>query len=375
MGMAETRFLSRAFKRYYHEVAGSIVQPHRMAEREFGIQVFGQVGMRRHIAVDHLNNLRLMLSTAPSDIYMSCSYYERPDREMDGKGWKAADLIFDIDAKDLAMPCRSGHTVLTCRECGLISMDVPCPKCGSARHGSVSVSCAKCMDAARREVGKLVDILVSDMGITAADIEVAFSGNDGFHVCARAPRLDALRRPARKKLAQYVMFRGAMPEMYGIRKEMRQSDLDKSLPRPNAPGWKGRLARKLFSTDVERALLIAGFDADVYNRFARFLKERAVDMGVAIDAHVTADTSRIFRMTGSLSSKSGLAKAPCADLDAFDPYVDACVLGGKQATVLANCPVKFGLGGATYGPYDGETVAVPEHAAAYMVCKGLASLA
>ena len=35
-----------------------------------------------------------------------------PNLSMNEKDWKEADLIFDIDAKDLNLPCREHHTVI-----------------------------------------------------------------------------------------------------------------------------------------------------------------------------------------------------------------------------------------------------------------------
>ena len=40
---------------------------------------------------------------------------------MNEKDWKEADLIFDIDAKDLNLECRKSHTISKCNECNEIS--------------------------------------------------------------------------------------------------------------------------------------------------------------------------------------------------------------------------------------------------------------
>ena len=89
--------------------------------------------------------------------------------------------------------------------------------------------------------------------------------------------------------------------------------------------------------------------------------------GIHVDACVTTDMSRIFRMPGTLSNKSCLAKTECKN-----PFKDAVVLGMDVMPVLADCPTRFTLNGTAFGPYESETADVPEYAAAYMIMKGLA---
>jgi len=42
--------------------------------------------------------------------------------------------------------------------------------------------------------------------------------------------------------------------------------------------------------------------------------------------------------------------------------------------ILANFPTKFSLKNIKFGPYMNEKTCVPKYAAAYMVCKGIASI-
>ena len=53
----------------------------------------------------------------------------------------------------------------------------------------------------------------------------------------------------------------------------------------------------------------------------------AKTLGVKIYPQVTIDVHRIFRMPGTISSKSGLVKLRCDDLERFDPQYDSCILG------------------------------------------------
>ena len=48
---------------------------------------------------------------------------------MNEKDWKEADLIFDIDAKDLNLPCRESHTISICNECNRSFTKISIPMC------------------------------------------------------------------------------------------------------------------------------------------------------------------------------------------------------------------------------------------------------
>ena len=50
------------------------------------------------------------------------------------------------------------------------------------------------------------------------------------------------------------------------------------------------------------------------------------------------------------------------------------MLGDEETEVTADCPITFRLGGRKFGPYAGERIGVPAYAAAYMLCKRLASV-
>ncbi|GIS74014.1 MAG: hypothetical protein CM1200mP11_2290 [Nitrosopumilaceae archaeon] len=43
--------------------------------------------------------------------------------------------------------------------------------------------------------------------------------------------------------------------------------------------------------------------------------------------------------------------------------------------VLANCPIEFKLKNKKFGPFLNEKVTIPTYAAAYLICKKLATIA
>ena len=113
----DLKLLGDSYKKYYFDHFDLIHVPDRPSEREFGYQQFNS-GMTRHIAIKGDKELHLILmNNIPSDVYCSNAYYSFPNLPMAEKDWKEADLIFDIDSKDLNLDCRQDHTCTKCQEC------------------------------------------------------------------------------------------------------------------------------------------------------------------------------------------------------------------------------------------------------------------
>ena len=56
----------------------------------------------------------------------------------------------------------------------------------------------------------------------------------------------------------------------------------------------------------------------VIHSFQKTLDDVSENIGVKIDPNVTMDIHRIFRLPGSINSKSGLTKIHVTDLTKFD---------------------------------------------------------
>ncbi|ABK78536.1 eukaryotic-type DNA primase, catalytic (small) subunit [Cenarchaeum symbiosum A] len=364
--------LAESFKRYYFEHFERIPVPDRAAQREFGYQRFGG-GMVRHMRVKGSDELRLLLmQNSPSDVYCSNGIYSFPELPMSDKDWKEADLIFDIDAKDLGLPCRKDHTFRRCSSCGRSHSGDGCPRCGPGAHDQISVLCKDCIGGAKKEVEKLMHILEEDLGVGRDSVVVYFSGNEGFHVHIGGTQFQGLGSRERGELADYVRFVGAVPQAFGMgRNGAARRDFDYD----DEGGWKGRLHREFFGPKSRSSVAITAAIKEGHRAFGERLKQISPVLGANIDPHVTTDIHRIFRLPGSLNGKSGLAKIPCINLDKFDPGSDACLIDSDEVQVTADMPMRLKLGGRRFGPYNGEAVSVPRFAAAYMVCKGLASAA
>lgn len=358
----DLRFLQSAFRKYYFDNIESVEAPGRIGEREFGYAPFGS-GMVRHLSVKTPGELSaLMLEQSPADAYCSNGAYAFPEAQMGQKDWQGADLIFDVDAKDLDLDCRPGHACSRCASCGAARAGGGACGCGGALERA-SFPCRRCIDAAKKEVSKLLKILGEDLGVEGA--RVYFSGNEGFHVHAPGSEYFGLDSRARAELCDYVSFRGAAPELVGF---SRGGKLDPA--RGGEPGWRGRAAARLFPSS-KRSRAVKEAAAAGYGAMQKRLDGLSPAMGAVIDHRVTMDVHRIFRLPGTLNSKSGMAKVRCPDLGGFNPYSEACLIDGEPADIVSDCPLKFRLRGRSFGPYEGEAT-VPRYAAAYMICKGFA---
>lgn len=365
MRPADASFMRRCMRRYYFERFDMIEMPSNMPKREFGYRR-ADSGMVRHLQLHNAADLRvLLLQAVPLEVYVSNARYLLPSQPIPEKVWEDAHLIFDIDAKDLDLECRPSHTVASCERCGHGTTG-PCERCGYRGVRKTSVACPSCMRAAGDQAGRLLEILADDLGVREG-VRVYFSGNEGFHVHVHDEQLARLGAAERTELADYVAFRGIMPERLGVAR-----DGTTSLPRPSEGGWRGRFAREVLGSKAGRSRAAREVASGGYDAFARRVEGLGSRLGVRIDPGVTMDVHRIFRMPGTVNGKSGMAKVPCEDLKRFDPYVSAVVLSDEPVHIRASCPVRFRIMKRRFGPYSNEYVEVPAYAAAYMVCKGLA---
>jgi DNA primase small subunit len=370
----DLKFLEETFKQYYFDHFDFIHIPDRSLEREYGYKKFNS-GMVRHISLKTDKDLHLMLMTnVPSDVFCSNAYYTFPNLPMAEKDWKEADLIFDIDAKDLNLSCRKDHTCVKCLSCGEVSLlHDTCPKCKSNKLDLLSLTCDNCISGVKKEVLNLIKILTNDLQIDDKNVRTSFSGNEGFHLYVANSSYNQLGSKERGDLIDYIMFRRVMPERFGFKKE---NPLRHTFPELDEAGWRGRVAKELFGSKSKRSKAITKIISDgklAYQQILEGIGKNSI--GIKIDPNVTVDIHRIFRLEGSLNSKSGLAKLACENIERFNPYTETCLIDDSSVEVSANFPIEFRLKNTKFGPYTNEKVSVPKYAAAYMLCKGIASLA
>jgi DNA primase small subunit len=417
------QILRNAFREYYFRYGKSISAPSDIKRREFAFRYFGPdgepAGMVRHLTFDSDGEvIAATLREVPSDLYCSNGYYRFPSYPMHEKEWLGADLIFDIDTKDLHLSCQSDHSYYTCESCSQAGKykegSNRCQNCNSQNVVFESIPCETCLDGAKNEVEKLLLILVGDFGIGDKDIEIYFSGNDGYHVHVANLSLRHLDAQARSDVAGYILGKGLMPETIGVyrrtsnvspRKSIKgpgfklsstdakdienpqrksetskergnsQNDFVVRFPRGGLVyGWQKRLSLGLGKkTLIESKLKNIVQQRGGYYGFRKELERIGKELGVSIDPQVTMDVHRVFRLPGSLNSKSGLTKMKCSNLDSFNPLEDACLLSESETKVKIKTPVKLMLKGQTFR-LDETTTSLPAYAAIYLVCKKLATI-
>jgi DNA primase small subunit len=351
-----------------------------MEEHEFGYMLFGS-GMIRHLSFRNIGELLVrLIRDVPSDVYCSNAYYRFPMYTMQQKQWMGADLIFDIDAKDLHLPCELLHSYSICTNCRKVqeSKTEICKCCKTGKLNRVSIPCNKCNYALKKEVKHLVDLLICDLGISEGAIRIYFSGNNGYHIHISDEQFHCLDSQARSDIVCYLIGNGIMTESIGVRKSEPSGDgfLIKFPKSGIMYGWRKRITLKLgidqSSTNKLRNMVQ---QKGGYSGFKAELLKMVKDMGVRIDPQVTMDVHRVFRMPGTINSKSGLAKIRCNnnEIELFDPLNDACLLSDKEVNVETKVPIKLKLRGQSFN-IKKETTKLPVYAAVYLICKGLANL-
>jgi DNA primase small subunit len=368
-------FLTTLFKEYYFKNLGLLNPPIQMPHREFGFMTFdGKV--IRHLSFSKLGSLKAyIIQHVPSDIFCSNAYYQFPTFPINEKGWKGADMIFDIDLNDLLLSCQKEHTFYICSNCDVVSRDYinQCYECHNTTILKNTIPCFRCITSLKKETKNLIEFLKKDFGIQEKNLEISFSGNTGFHVVVCQDNYMLLDSKSRSDVAGYLMGRNLTPESLGVRN-------DKGGYRIKIPlsgfsyGWRKRIVQRMkipVSSDHLNKFIkkIGG-----YPSFKNEIDKIASEIGVKIDPQVTTDIHRIFRMVGSLNGKSGLSKTVCYDLDKFDPMTDSCFFeNDKSVDISINIPLKFNIKGKKY-VLDKSISSVPVSVAVFLISKRLANV-
>lgn len=375
-------WLEGIFRRYYFYHYSQLQLGESINEHEFGFRLFdGKI--RRHLAFNDKKELyAYIIKFSPSDIFYSSSRYQNPKAEIDQKGWIGSDLIFDIDGKDLHLECAQGHNLVLCKDCSFISKGIipKCTGCNSTRLQIIDIPCSRCIKSLNGEVKKLLEILKDDFGINSESIFVYFSGNNGYHIHVVDKNFYDTSSQKRSAFAQYLMGKGYLIENLGIRK----NNEGVFTPMHNRVQYNQGWRRRIFDS-IHLPIQNHRIDDKFVKKYARMLDAKnnnindilssnIFDLSAKIDPNVTMDIHRIFRLAGSINSKSGLIKAFCKDLDSFNPFVDACFIGGdSNVKINSKLNMKISLKGKQFSIKTGANT-LPEYVAAYVVCKGIGDI-
>lgn len=403
-------FVHNMFAEYYQRNSSFIQPPTSIEKREFGFFLFKDRIMLRHKAFRNVDDLRSLLKrVVPSDVYYSSAYYERPEREMEEKGWLGADLVFDIDADHIPTPCAKDHDRWICMSCGTTGRGLApqeCPACGERRFDERTWPCEVCLESAKAETMKLIDMLMKDFGFLPEGISVGFSGHRGYHVHVESEEIRKLDQMARKEIVDYLVGIGLETDFHGLERSGTRARVLAG-PSLDDSGWRGRIARGTYDfllTATPEELEKMGLKKTLVNTIIQHKKElleswkeagpwgivkgigierwrQIAEHGVTkqsakIDTVVTTDIHRLIRLGNTLHGKTGLKKieVPITEIEDFDPFKDALVFREGTITVLVSDAPKFRLGDEIYGPYKEEKIELPTAAAVLLLCKRAAKV-
>lgn len=404
------RFIWNKFAEYYEN---NVIQPPSSIEkREFGFLLFKENVMVRHRKFENADALNSFLrTTVPLHAYYSSAYYEKPEEEMDEKGWLGADLTFDIDADHIPTPCGKIHDTWTCNNCGFIGKGPSpekCPKCEEQKFSQQTWLCDMCLESAKAELIKLVDVLMRDFGLSTREIKVGFSGHRGYHLHVESEEVRAMDPMARKEIVDYLVGIGLEPRFHGLELKGERNSRLLNVPGLDDFGWRGRIAKGTYEflktvtrEELEKIKLnkkaitsiIQNRDTILENwkeKGEAWTRMRYVSgeswkkifvygiekQSIKIDTVVTTDIHRLIRMNDTLHGKTGLKKVevPIAKIESFDPLKSAIAFKEGTVAVYVTESPEFRLGEKTYGPYKRQEVELPTAAAMLLLCKGAAQV-
>lgn len=395
MNQESFNFIRGSFSEYYRG-NNPLKAPSKIEKREFGFTLF-EGFMLRHKGFKDSEELRNFIrSSVPMDAYYSCAYYENPTAEMDQKGWLGADLIFDVDADHIPTDCDKVHDEWICSTCGFIGKGITperCPICNGEKFNVTTWPCEMCLESARAETMKLLDMLMNDFGFSDKEIQVFFSGHRGYHIQIESETISSLDAAARKEIVDYVTGLGLNVEasnvtrwpLYGWGKrshigvlefvrKAKEEDLRKL-------GIKGKTVKAIIQN---RDILLENWASGVWRSVrdvgpetVKRIIEHAVELKSAkIDTVVTTDIHRLIRLPETLHGKTGLKKTwlPTNEIESFDPFDKAVAFKGGSVSLFVVDAPKFRLGGETFGPYKKQKVELPTAAAVLLICKNKAEV-
>jgi DNA primase small subunit len=379
-------YLRGRFRDHYRR--SELTPPPSPQSREWGYIPWsaGPTTMVRHQSLLELGEVSDFLQRErPRHVYFSAGRYDDPGADdMDAKGWRDSDLVFDIDADHLTGvdPQRDSY--------------------------------GEMLAAGKEEVLNLIDLLEDDFGFS--DLTVVFSGGRGYHVHVRDEAIRDLNRDERREIVNYILASDI--DIDSITKsEVVGGDIGRSTPAANSilktnGGWGKRVnervsefVKEIESLDkedaVDRLMEFEGIaeksangilnaiqnnkaelrrgNIDVHPGTFKLAKIIAKDVfnsqSAAIDEPVTTDLRRLIRLPGSLHGGTGLSvmRIPRDEIEEFDPLVDPVseTFEGNEVVVEVTDPGPVELNDESFTLSEGD-VSVPEYVAVFLMARGRA---
>jgi DNA primase small subunit len=332
------QLVKRLFASFYSR--NIVDPPSNLSQREFAFSKFGASTMIRHVSFSdpkEMNNyIRMHI---PQHIFYSSAYYKNPSAQnMEEKGWLGADLIFDIDVDHMLTACKDFHDYWRCLDCGASGwgFTLKCPSCGSERLEWSKWVCEICINYAREEIIKLIEILEEDFGISRSEMLVAFSGHRGFHLHVESEAVRDLDQDARREISDYLRGVGLDLSLLLV----RDRENYKFKYSTTSPGWAGRIFKFLVLRVSSEENVGVEELSKPYEWWSQIVSSALSELSVKIDEKVTIDTKRLIRLPGSLHGKTGL-KVFTLTPSEIENYDSATIL--KKAIVFPEDTVRVRL--------------------------------
>ncbi len=301
-------------KRYYREEWDIKQVPdfiaHSIQEREFGFDHVGRGPNDRYKVFRTPDLLKRFLKVrTPFAAYCSVAFYDKPRRR---DKWTKAELVFDVDAKDI--PIR------TC-ECEGV--------------------CEICLNEAREIVCGIIDTLKEDLGLK--NIHIIYSGR-GYHVRVLDADVTQVNSDVRSQIVKYLVGAEVPENEYSLDYEKVSYEhfvipfgypnvftkrVKYSILHLNEHSQLDEVNKKLLKDVLKNRHLIEDNNWGLFKNKIGPLRYKKVVNGIAsmnmslVDAKVSIDLKRILRLPSSLHSMVSMKCTEVKNIETFDPFKEA----------------------------------------------------
>ncbi len=301
-------------KRYYREEWDIKQVPdfiaHSIQEREFGFDHVGRGPNDRYKVFRTPDLLKRFLKVrTPFAAYCSVAFYDKPRRR---DKWTKAELVFDVDAKDI--PIR------TC-ECESV--------------------CEICLNEAREIVCGIIDTLKGDLGLN--NIHIVYSGR-GYHARVLDDDVTHVNSDVRSQIVKYLVGAEVPENEYSLDYEKVSYEhfvipfgypnvfterVKYSIVHLNEHSNLDEVNKKLLKDVLKNRHLIEDNNWGLFKNKIGPLRYKKVVNGIAsmnmslVDAKVSIDLKRILRLPSSLHSMVSMKCTEVKNIETFDPLKEA----------------------------------------------------
>lgn len=281
-----------------------------LIKREFGFDHMGRGPNDRYRVFQNTDFLRkFMRYRAPFAAYSSVAFYHKPRRR---DGWIKAELVFDVDAKDIPI-----------RSCGCDNV------------------CEICLNQAKDIVHGLVDTLKGDLGLS--DIHMVYSGR-GYHIRVLDDQVTGVDSDVRSQIVKYLVGSDVPRSEYslaGMKYNLEHFTIPFGYPQVFTDRVKQAILaldpsmemdginQKLIRDAIKYKDFLETDDWGIFRskigpiRYVKLIKGIASLNLTLVDAKVSIDLKRILRLPSSLHSGVSMKCTEIKNLETFEPFEDA----------------------------------------------------